>query len=194
MSKSRATSLHFPDVHYFALFIGKCLTAREERGTLSAPDLAILRRALFNDNTYSLGAIISRRLHTNRTRGRVHGGIYATRLARCFHVNIRHSDYLLPRIYLDYQAMIDHHFIDNPEPPHHILYNLVFSEDTSDIILLPTPSLFDSHARNGYTVIPPDITAYRNELAAAENEAQAWDARVLQPSHFPTGPYGYYGW
>ena len=29
VSKARATSLQFPAVHYFALFIGKCLTARE---------------------------------------------------------------------------------------------------------------------------------------------------------------------
>jgi hypothetical protein len=32
VSKARVTSLHFPDVHYFALFIGKCLTAKEEGG------------------------------------------------------------------------------------------------------------------------------------------------------------------
>jgi hypothetical protein len=82
MSKAGVTSLLFPAVQYFALFIGKCLTAREEGGTLSALDLAILFRALFSGNTYSLGAIIARRLHTNRTRGKVHGGIYATRLAR----------------------------------------------------------------------------------------------------------------
>ena len=41
VSKAHVTSLHFPVVHYFALFIGKCLTAREEGGVLSAPDLAI---------------------------------------------------------------------------------------------------------------------------------------------------------
>jgi hypothetical protein len=158
VSRARATSLHFPVVHYFALFIGKCLIAREQGGTLSAPDLAILRHALFSDSTYSLGAIIARRLHVNRARGKIHGGIYATRLARHFHVEIRHHDYLLPRVYLDHQAMKDHHFIDDPEPPHHIRYNLVFSEDSRDIIPLPAPALFDSHARNGYTIMPADIT------------------------------------
>ena len=91
--------MHFPAVHYFALFIGKCLSAREEGGTLSAPDLAILRCALLSDNTYNLLAIILRRLHTNRTRGKIHGGIYATRLAKRFHVDIHHNDYFLPRIY-----------------------------------------------------------------------------------------------
>ena len=42
VSHARATSLHFPAVHYFALFIGRCLTARQESGTLSAPDLNYL--------------------------------------------------------------------------------------------------------------------------------------------------------
>jgi hypothetical protein len=90
--------------------------------------------------------------------------------------------------------MRDHHFLDAPEPPHNIRYNLVFSEDTRDIILLPAPALFDSHARNGYTIMPPDIVAYRSALAAAEDEAQDWDARVPLPQHFQMGPDGYYGW
>jgi hypothetical protein len=90
--------------------------------------------------------------------------------------------------------MRDHHFLDAPEPPYHIRYNLVFSGDTRDIIPLPAPALFDSHARNGYTVMPPDIVAYRNALAAAEEEAQDWDARVPPPQDFHMGPDGYYGW
>jgi hypothetical protein len=95
VSKSRVTSLHSAVVHYFGLFIGKCLTARHEAGTLSAPDIAILCCALFSDRTSSVGAIIACRLHTNRTRGSVHGGIYATRL----NVAIRPHDHLLPRVY-----------------------------------------------------------------------------------------------
>jgi hypothetical protein len=73
-----ATSLRFPYVHYFVLFIAKCLLAREKVGALSAPDFAVLRRVLYGDNTYSLGAIVARRLHLNRTKGKIHGGIFAT--------------------------------------------------------------------------------------------------------------------
>jgi hypothetical protein len=90
--------------------------------------------------------------------------------------------------------MTDHHFIDEPEPPQYIRYNLIFSERTRDIIPLPAPSLFDSHARNGYTIMPADITAYRNELAAAEDEVQQWDAQVPPPQYYPPGPDRYYGW
>ena len=86
VSSVAATSLHFPTVHYFALFIAKCLLAREKVGALSAPDLAVLCRALEGDNTYSLGAIVARCLHLNRSKCKIHGGIYATRLASHFSV------------------------------------------------------------------------------------------------------------
>lgn len=41
VSRDKSASLHFPVVCYFALFVGKCLTTRQEGGTLSAPDLPI---------------------------------------------------------------------------------------------------------------------------------------------------------
>ena len=37
-----ADGLHFPVVRYFALFIPKCLLAREKVCALSSPDLAVL--------------------------------------------------------------------------------------------------------------------------------------------------------
>ena len=51
VSAITAASLHFPNVHYFALFIAKCLLAREKVGALSSPDLVVMRRALEGDNT-----------------------------------------------------------------------------------------------------------------------------------------------
>jgi hypothetical protein len=86
VSSVTATSLQFPSVHYFALFIAKCLLAREKVGALSAPDFAVLRHARYGDNSYSLGAITARRLHLNRSKGKIHGGIYATRLASHFNI------------------------------------------------------------------------------------------------------------
>ena len=77
-------------------------------GALSAPDLAVLHRALEGDNTYSLGAIVARRLHINKSKGKIHGGIYATRLVARFNVEIRLHDYPLPKVYLDRAAM-EHH-------------------------------------------------------------------------------------
>ena len=66
VSHARATSLEFPSMHYFSLFIGKCINFMERGGGLTAPTLAILRRALYGDNTYNIGAIVARRLNLNR--------------------------------------------------------------------------------------------------------------------------------
>ena len=87
VSGTTAASLQFPAVHYFALFIAKCLLARDKVGSLSAPDFAVLRHALCGDNTFSLGAIVARRLHLNRFKGKIYGGIYATRLET--HINVQ---------------------------------------------------------------------------------------------------------
>ena len=99
-----------PAVRYFAYFITKFLLDREKVGALSSPDLAVLRRALEGDNTYSLAAIVAHLLHLNKSQGKIHGGIYATRLAAHFNVGIRPHDYPLTKVYLDRAAMDHHHF------------------------------------------------------------------------------------
>ena len=66
VSRARIASIHFPVLRYFSLFVGKCLIGRGKTGSLSSPDLAVLREALYNDKTYSLGAIVAQRLNTSR--------------------------------------------------------------------------------------------------------------------------------
>jgi hypothetical protein len=75
--------------------------------------------------------------------------------------------------------MIDHHFLEDDEHSQRILYNLGFSMRTRDIIPLPAPILFDSHARDRYTVMPADIMAYLAATTEVEEEAQEWDAQAL---------------
>ena len=144
------------------------LACWEKVGALSSPDLAVLRRALEGDNTHSLGAIVARRLHLNKSQGETHGGIFATRLAAHFEVEIHPHDYPLTKVYLDRAAMEHHHFLARDYPDIPIPYNLVFSVKTRDIILLPALALFDSAARGGYRIMPADIIAYRNAQPAAE--------------------------
>ena len=86
VSSVTATSLQFPSVHYFALFITKV-------DALSAPDFAVLRHALYGDNTFSLGAIIARCLHLNRNNAKIHGVIYATRLES--HFKFRYANMIM---------------------------------------------------------------------------------------------------
>ena len=67
-----------------------------ESGGLSAPDLAIMLHALYCDRTFSLGAIVARQLDTNRTKGPIFAGIYASRLPRRFEIPIRHEEEEMP--------------------------------------------------------------------------------------------------
>ena len=80
VSDARITSIHFPVLRYFAIFASRCLIGRGNYGNLSAPDIVILCHAFFHDNTFSLGAIIAKRLSMNRTKGPIFGGIFASRL------------------------------------------------------------------------------------------------------------------
>ena len=84
VSDARITSIHFPILHYFAIFASRCLIGHGNCGNLSAPDIVILRHALFRDTTFSLGTIVAKRLNLNRTKGPIFGGIFTSRLATHF--------------------------------------------------------------------------------------------------------------
>ena len=90
---------------------------------------------------------MARRLHINKSKGKIHGGIFATRLVAHIEVEIRLHDYPLTKVYLDRAALEHHHFIARDYPNIPIPYNLVFSIETRDIIPLPAPDLFDPVTR-----------------------------------------------
>jgi hypothetical protein len=160
-------------VHYFALFIAKCLLAREKVSSLSAPDLDVLHRALDGDNTYNLGAIIARRLHLNRSKGKIHGGIFATRLATHFNIQIHEHNLHFPKVYLDRQSMVHHQFLDGENTTMDIPYNMVFSVRTHDITPLPAPALFDYHSKGRYYVLESKAHAHNSEVVAVRRAEEA---------------------
>ena len=55
---ARITSIHFPVLRYYAIFASRFLIGRGNSGNLSAPDIVILRHALFWDTTFNLGTIV----------------------------------------------------------------------------------------------------------------------------------------
>ena len=59
-------SIHFPAIHYFALFIGRCINPKDEACHMCVPDLSILRSVVLGDQSYHMGANVARRLHHNR--------------------------------------------------------------------------------------------------------------------------------
>ena len=111
-------------------------------------------------------------LHLNKSQGKIHGGIFATRLAAHFNVEMHPHDYPLTKVYLDRTAMEHHHFIARDFPNIPIPYNLVFRVSTRDIIQSPAPALFDPVARGRYWIMPADIITYRNDHAVAKEEPQ----------------------
>ena len=117
-------SIHFPAIHYFALFIGRCINGKDEACHMCAPDLSILRSAMLGDKSYNLGAIVAHRLHHNSISGDLFGGIYATRLANFLEVPIRENDMELPPAYLDFKAMVRHHFVERNDQ--FLQYRLIF--------------------------------------------------------------------
>jgi len=142
VSDARITSIHFPVLRYFAIFASRCLIGRGNSGNLSAPDIVILRHALFRDTTFSLGAIIAKQLSLNRTKGPIFGGIFASRLAAHFEIPIRHyekEEKLLPPVFLDYKSMVAHDFIVKNKKKL-LKYNLIFGKHT--MRLLPSCALF----------------------------------------------------
>ena len=68
-SDTRITSMHFPILRYFALFASRCLIDYGNSGNFSVPDIIILFHAMFGDNSFSMGAVIAKRLSLNRTKG-----------------------------------------------------------------------------------------------------------------------------
>ena len=42
-------SIHFPTIHYFALFIGRCINGKHDHSHLCASDLSILKCAVMGD-------------------------------------------------------------------------------------------------------------------------------------------------
>ena len=49
-------SIHFPAIYYFALFIGRCINAKDEACHMCVPDLSILRSAVFRRPILSFGS------------------------------------------------------------------------------------------------------------------------------------------
>ena len=74
-------SIHFPAIHYFALFIGRCINGKDETCHMCVLDLSVLKSAVLGDKQYNLEAIVARRLHNNHIHGDLFGGIFATCIA-----------------------------------------------------------------------------------------------------------------
>ena len=134
-------SIHFPAIHYFALFIGRCINGKDEACHMCVPDLCVLKSAILGDKQYNLGAIVARRLHHNGLAGDFFGGIYATRVANYLEIPIHENDTELLPPYLDDNDMLSHQFLERNDQ--FLQYRLIFDRRRVVHITLPAPTLFD---------------------------------------------------
>ena len=118
-----------------------------------------------------MGAIVSRRLHLNRFNGDFFGGIYATRLADYLGIPVHENDRELPPAYLDYNAMVNHHFIVRNEQ--FLQYRLIFDKRRVVHITLPAPALFDYQAKGRYVITKEEANEYERRMEAARRHAAA---------------------
>ena len=66
--------------------------------------------------------------------------------------------------------MVAHDFISDDQDKR-LIYNLVFSQKTRQIITLPTPSLFNIHSGT-YLIMPADINAYWERTRSPQPEPE----------------------
>ena len=180
-------SIHFPAIHYFALFIGRCINSKDEACHMCVPDLCVLKSAVLGDKQYNLGAIVARRLHNNGLVGDLFGGIYVTRVANYLWIPPHEDDRELPPAYLDYNAMVSHHFLERNEQQ----YQLIFDRRRAVHDTLPPPALFDYQAKGRYVITREEENEYKRRTEAAHCHAAAQEAMAAASQYNPSYNFGY---
>lgn len=155
LQRGKLTSIQYPSVHYFAIFISRCLLPKGNPTNTCAPDMCVLHSALTGDRSFNLGAIIARRIHENRQSGAFYYGIYTTLLAEHFRIPIRDS--------------IDHQL----------------PNDRLDFFTMPAPMLFDFQTKRRWFIALEDITAYQAHLEEQGRLLHAaWEVNAARRSSY----------
>ena len=180
-------SIHYPAIHYFALFISRCINGKEEACHMCVPDLCVLKSAVLGNKDYNLGAIVARRLHNNGRAGDLFGGIYVTRVANYLGIAPREGDMVYA--YLDYDAMVKHHFLKRNEQ--FLQYRLIFDRHSTVHVTLPAPFLFDYQAKGRYGVTREEAAEHKGRAEAARQHAAAQKEFAAASQYDPSYNYGY---
>ena len=138
---------------------------------MCVPDLCVLKSAVLGYKGYNLGAIVARRLQNNSRKGDLFGGIYATRVANYLGIHVHENDRELPPAYLDYNAMVNHHFLERNEQ--FLQYRLIFDKRCTVHIALPAPTFFDFQAKRRYVITREEANEYERRTEAARLQAAA---------------------
>ena len=96
---------------------------------------------------------------------------------------------IVPPIYLDKEAMFDHHFLERNEQFLH--YQLTYNRRNIVPVTLPAPYLFDYQIKGRYVVTREEATEYERGMEAARQHAPAQEAVASSSQYYPSFTYGY---
>ena len=117
------------------------------------------------------------------------GGIYATRVANYLGIPPHEGDRELLPAYLDYNAMVSHHFLMRNEQ--FLQYRLIFDRHSSVHVTLPAPFLFDYQAKGRYVVTREEAAEHEGRAEAARQHVAAQEAVAAASQYDPSYNFGY---
>ena len=125
---------------------------------------------MINDITWG---IVAQRLHLNGKNGDLFGGIYATHLADYLGIAINENDIELPPVFLDYNAIVRHQFLDRNEQS--LQYRLIFDRWCVVHVTLPALSCFNFQVNGRYFITREEAGEYKRRAEIACLQAAAHD-------------------
>ena len=96
---------------------------------------------------------------------------------------------ILPPAYLDYNAMVQHHFLRRNEQ--FLQYRLIFDRRNPVHVTLPAPLLFDYQAKGRYVVTREEAAEHEGRAEAARQHAAAQEAFAAASQYDPSYNYRY---
>ena len=96
---------------------------------------------------------------------------------------------IVPPVYLDKEAMFDHHFLERNEQFLH--YRLIYNRRNVAHVTLPAPHLFDYQAKGRYVVTREEAAEHEGRAEAARQHAAAQEAIAAASQYDPSYNYGY---
>ena len=95
----------------------------------------------------------------------------------------------MPPAYLDYDAMVSHHFLVRNEQ--FLQYRLIFDRHSFVHVTLPAHLLFDYQAKGRYVVTREEAAKHEGRAEAARQHAAAQEALVVASQYDPSYNFGY---
>ena len=132
---------------------------------------------------------LTRRSHHNRFNGDFFGGIYATCIANFLGITIREDDIELPPVYLDYEAMVRHRFVERNDQ--FLQYRIIFDKRCTYHVALPASTFFDFQAKRRYFITREEVEEYKRRAKIARLQAAAHDAMTAASQYDPNYNFGY---